>query len=59
MQLKLAFLDPTDLAPNPSQAAPLVTAWQQLDEASRIAALDSRTSHRPHAVGQVDGGGKR
>jgi hypothetical protein len=40
MQLKLAFLDPTDLAPNPSQAAPLVTAWQQLDEASRIAALE-------------------
>jgi hypothetical protein len=40
MQLKLPFLDPTDLAPNPSQAAPLATAWQQLDEASRIAALE-------------------
>ena len=39
MQLKLAFLDPPDLAPNPP-AAPLVTAWRQLDEASRIAALE-------------------
>jgi transcriptional regulator GlxA family with amidase domain len=27
MQLKLAFLDPPDLAPNPSPAAPLATAW--------------------------------
>ena len=40
MQLKLAFLDPPDLAPNPSPAAPLATAWRQLDEASRTAALE-------------------
>jgi class 3 adenylate cyclase len=39
MQLKLAFLDPPDLAPNPP-AAPLATAWRQLDEASRVAALE-------------------
>ena len=39
MQLKLAFLDPPDLAPNPSPA-PLATAWRQLDEASRVAALE-------------------
>ena len=39
MQLKLAFLDPPDLALSPSPAAPL-TAWQQLDEASRVAALE-------------------
>jgi hypothetical protein len=40
MQLKLAFLDPPDLAPNPSPAAPLTTAWRQLDEAARAAALE-------------------
>ena len=40
MQLKLAFVDTPDLAPNPSPAAPLATAGQQLDEASRIAALE-------------------
>jgi hypothetical protein len=40
MQLKLAFLDPPNLALNPSPAAPSATAWQQLDEASRIAALE-------------------
>ena len=40
MQLKLAFLDPPHLAPNPSSAAPLATAWRQLDEASRVAALE-------------------
>ena len=40
MQLKLAFLNLPNLAQNPSQAAPLATAWQQLDEASRIAALE-------------------
>jgi hypothetical protein len=28
---KIDFIDPTDLAPNPSQAALLATAWQQLD----------------------------
>ena len=37
MQLNLAFLDPPNLAPNPSPAAPS-TAWRQLDEASRVAA---------------------
>jgi len=40
MQLNLAFLDPPNLAPNPSPAAPLAMAWRQLDEASRIAALE-------------------
>ena len=39
MQLKLAFLDPPDLAPNPP-ASPLAKAWRRLDEASRIAALE-------------------
>ena len=39
MQLNLAFLDPPNLAPNPSPAAPS-TAWRQLDEASRVAALE-------------------
>ena len=40
MQLKLAFLDLPNLAPNPSPAAPSATAWEQLDEASRVAALE-------------------
>jgi hypothetical protein len=40
MQLNLAFLDPPNLAPNPSPAAPSTAAWQQLDEASRVAALE-------------------
>jgi len=40
MQLNLAFLDQPDLPPSPSPAAPSVTAWSQLDEASRIAALE-------------------
>ena len=40
MQLNLAFLDPPNLAPNPSTAAPSTTAWRQLDEASRVAALE-------------------
>jgi hypothetical protein len=39
MQLKLAFLDPPDLRPNPP-AAPAATAWSQIDQASRIAALE-------------------
>lgn len=38
MQLNLAFLDPPDPAPNPPAA--LATAWRQLDEASRVAALE-------------------
>ena len=40
MQLKLAFLDQPNLSPNPSPAVPLVIAWNQLDEASRLAALE-------------------
>ncbi len=40
MQLNLAFLDRPDLPPNPLPAAPSATAWEQLDEASRIAALE-------------------
>ena len=40
MQLKLAFLDPPHLAPSPSPAAPLATAWRQLDQALQIAALE-------------------
>ena len=40
MQLNLAFLDRPDLPPNPFPAAPSATAWEQLDEASRVAALD-------------------
>jgi hypothetical protein len=39
MQLNLAFLDRPDLPPNPP-AAPSATTWEQLDEASRIAALE-------------------
>src|SRR5437867_5681812 len=38
MQLNLAFLDRPDLPPN--LAAPSATAWEQLDEASRVAALE-------------------
>ena len=40
MQLNLAFLDRPDLPPNPSPAAPSATTWEQVDEASRIAALE-------------------
>jgi hypothetical protein len=60
MQLKLAFLNLPNLAQNPSPAAPSATAWQQLDEASRIAALEILARpHRPHALGQIEEGGKR
>ena len=38
MQLNLAFLEPV-LPPSPSSA----TAWDQIDEASRIAALEILT----------------
>ena len=38
MQLNLGFLDQPDLPPSTSPAAP--TAWDQLDEASRMAALE-------------------
>jgi len=40
MQLNLAFLDQPDLPPSTSPAAPSATAWDQLDEASRMAALE-------------------
>jgi hypothetical protein len=43
MQLNLAFLDQPDLPPGPSPAASSATAWDQLDEASRIAALEILT----------------
>ena len=35
MQLNLTFLDPPDLP-----ASPATAAWEQLDEASRMAALE-------------------
>ena len=35
MQMRLAFLDLADQPPSPS-----TTAWDQLDEASRLAALE-------------------
>ena len=38
MQLNLGFLDQPDLPPSTSPAAP--TAWDQFDEASRMAALE-------------------
>ena len=34
------LLDRPDLPPNPFPAAPSATAWEQLDEASRVAALE-------------------
>ena len=40
MQLNLTFLDRPDLPPNPFPAAPSAAAWEQLDEASRVAALE-------------------
>jgi hypothetical protein len=42
MQLNLAFLDQPNLSPNPSPAAS-ATAWDRVDEASRIAALEILT----------------
>jgi hypothetical protein len=38
MQLNLAFLDQPDPPPSPSSAA--LSAWDQFDEASRMAALE-------------------
>jgi hypothetical protein len=43
MQLNLAFLDQPDFPPSPSPAALSATAWDQFDEASRIAALEILT----------------
>jgi hypothetical protein len=40
MQLNLAFLDRPDLRPNPFPAVRSAMAWEQLDEASRLAALE-------------------
>jgi hypothetical protein len=40
MQLNLAFLDQPDLPPSPSPKATSMTAWEQLDEASRLAVLE-------------------
>jgi len=43
MQLNLVFLDRPDLPPSRSPAAPLATSWDQIDESSRIAALEILT----------------
>jgi hypothetical protein len=43
MQLNLAFLDQSGLPPSPSLAPSSATAWDQIDEASRIAALEILT----------------
>jgi hypothetical protein len=43
MQLNLAFVDQPDLPPSPAAAAPSASAWDQIDEASRIAALEILT----------------
>jgi hypothetical protein len=40
MQLTLAFLDPPDPPSSPPPSRPSPTAWDQLDEAARIAALE-------------------
>jgi hypothetical protein len=39
MQLNL-FLDPPDLPSSPIPSSPSPTAWDQLEEGARIAALD-------------------
>jgi hypothetical protein len=43
MQLNLAFLDEPNLPPSRSLGAPPTTAWDRIDEASRIAALEILT----------------
>ena len=48
MQLDLAFLDRPDLPPNPSPTVRSATAWEQLDEATRIA-LRPRFARSPVA----------
>jgi hypothetical protein len=40
MQLNLAFLDLSDPPPSPAPTIPPPAAWDQLDEAARIAALE-------------------
>ena len=39
MQLNLAFLNPPQPPPGRAPASPPPAAWEQLDEAARIAAL--------------------
>jgi hypothetical protein len=39
MQLNLAFLDPPEAPSGPALTGPPPAAWEQLDEAARIAAL--------------------
>jgi hypothetical protein len=43
MQLNLAFLDQPDFPPSRSPAAPSAASWDQIDEASRMAALEILT----------------
>jgi hypothetical protein len=40
MQLNLPLLDPPDHSSSSSPTAPSVVAWERLDEASRIEALE-------------------
>lgn len=40
MQLRLAILELTDPAANPTPTNPPTTPWQQIDEAARTVALD-------------------
>jgi hypothetical protein len=40
MQLNLAFLDLPNPPPSPAPTSPPPAAWDQLDEAARIAALE-------------------
>jgi hypothetical protein len=40
MQLKLAFIDLPELPSDPSSIPPSTAAWNQIDEASRVAALE-------------------
>ena len=39
MQLNLAFLNPTEPPSGPAPTNPPPAAWEQLDEAARLAAL--------------------
>ena len=59
MQLKLAFLEPTRSCPEPSSSAVgdgLAAARRSL---ARRGARICRASHRPHALGQIEEGGRR
>ena len=60
MQLNLIFLDEPDLPLSQSLAVGSTAAWDQLDGASRLVALENpHTSDRPHALGPIDEGGER